>query len=451
MSEEKKFIGLNAMPQLWDESRIEMHEIDSDRSLLDFDSVIVNPERFFETYKPEGWTNDISKLNWDDSRRIIYRFSKVRKRLEELLQQGKNIYVIVGHTNKCYRYTGTFSDKLDKFAQRIPNIEVFNLYSFLPVEVSLEPMTGNCFELVDLKFKDFFSSQNSVMEYHSVINVDKGKPFLKIKGTEKVVGTVVPHLNGKIVLLPYLCQNAFVRSNYGDVLRQDFFNAIYDLDNSWAPKDVVEYPEWIDDYNILTEDADIEELNNLRNEKAELQKRIEKQEQRLEIIKKYKGLFTSTGKQLENITKEIFEKIGFQIFPSESNRTDIIAKYNDIDIVMEIKGLTKSATETYATQLVKWAMTFKEKENQTPKSILVANAFREIPLAQRTEATFPNQMLEFSISQKQCLISTTQLLCLFIEVTEHPECKDARINELLTTVGVYQRYSDYTQFIKKVK
>ena len=446
MSEDKTFVSLNAIQPLWNESRLDFYSINGKWSLLDFDSVIVSPEHFFDAYKPEGKFEDFPKLSYEDSRRIIEDYGKVKKQMVELLQQGKTIYVLTGFTNKCYRSVG----KLAPLGFSLET-EPLDLYSFLPINVSLEPMRGYNIELTDLKYKDFFHSIGKSMEYNSVIYVENGHPFLKIKGTEKVVGTIVPSYSGQIVFLPNFNSTFFSYGIKGNELRQRVFNAIYSLDELLTKKEIVEYPEWIDDYNILTEDADIEELNNLKNEKAELQKRIEKQEERLGILKKYKGLFTSTGKQLETVTKEIFEKMDFQIFPAEANRTDVIAKYNDVDVVMEIKGLTKSATETHATQLVKWAMTFKERENRTPKSILVVNAFREIPLAQRTEATFPDQMLEFSISQKQCLISTIQLLCLFIEITDNPDCKDERIKELLNTVGVYNRYKDYTQFIKKVK
>lgn len=446
MPEEKKFIGLNAMHSLHDCSKIEMSTINSGRSLLDFEAVIINPELFFETYKPVSTYQDISVLDWDDSRRIVETYDKIKKNLEILLQQGKNIYVFVGSSIVCYRYTGEI-----KYGRHSDEIELFDLYSFLPINISLEPQRGMKFDLVDNAYKDFYLSVRKYIEYHSVIGVDKGIPFLKIKGLDKVVGTTIPYLNGKIILLPYFCQEALLFYSDSYVIRQVLFNAIYALEESLTKKEFVEYPEWIDNYNILTESDDLVQLQNLEKEKIELQRRIDAQKERLALLKKYKGLFTSTGKQLENITKEIFEKMGFQIIPSDANRTDVIAKYNDVDIVMEIKGLTKSATETYATQLVKWAMTFKEKENRTPKSILVANAFREMPLAQRTEVPFPDQMLEFSNSQKQCLISTTQLLCLFIEITENPDCKDERIKELLNTVGVYNRYSDYTNFIKKVK
>lgn len=439
--EKKKFIGLNVMPLLHQETRIEMSEINSGRSLLDFDSVIVNPELFFDTYKPKGTHKDVPLLDPDDSRRIIYNFHKIKQQLQEMLQQGKNIYVITGHTHVCYRYIEQGSSKL----------ELFNLYSFLPMSVSFNSLRGSNIDLVNPLFKEFLSMVKRDIEYHSVINIENGIPILKIKGTDKVVAAIVPHLNGNVIFLPYFYQNFFWFDSDGYAKRQNFFNAIYDLNEKITKKDIIEYPNWIDDYNILTETDDLKQLNNFETERVELEERIKQQKERLNLLKQYKGVFTSSGEQLENIVKDVFKKMGFQIFPTEKGRTDVIAKYGDADVVMEIKGLTKSAAEKNAAQLEKWVSMFIEKEERTPKPLLIVNAFCDTPLEQRTEDVFPNQMLSYSTSRNHCLISTTQLLCLFIEVTQKPECKEGCINELLTTVGVYNRYSDYTNFIKKVK
>ncbi|MDY6264965.1 MAG: hypothetical protein SPM09_11200 [Fibrobacter sp.] len=446
MVEEKKFIGLNAMHSLHDCSKIEMSTINSGRSLLDFDSIIINPELFFETYKPVSTYEDISVLDWDDSRRIVEVYDKVKNSLNVLLQQGKNVYVFVGSSNVCYRYTGEI-----KYGRRSTEIELFNLYSFLPVEVSLEAQRGMKFDLVDNTYKNFYLSVKRHIEYHSVINVDKGIPFLKIKGLDKVVGVTVPYLNGKIIFLPYFCQEALLYYSEGYAIRQTLFDAIYALEESLTKKEVVEYPEWIDNYNILSEADEIENLNGFENEMAELQKRIEKQKACLDVLKKYKGLFTSTGHQLENIVKEVLIEMGFEIHPSDSRRSDVIAKYQDLDVVIEVKGIKKSATEEYARQLEAWNSDFWTETKKVAKCILIVNGFLDKKLEERKEPVFPDAMLKYCIGHEQCLITTTQLLCLFIEITDNPDCKDERVKELLNTVGIYNRYTDYTPFIKKVK
>ena len=446
MSKEKAFVSLDAIQGLWNDSRLEYYSINGAWSLLDFDSVIVSPEHFFDVYKSEGKFEDLPKLGYEDSRRIVKDYNNVKKQLVELLRQGKNIYVLTGFTNKCYRYTGG----LGPFS--LPTeVKPFEIYSFLPIRVSLEPMRGYNIELTDLKYKDFFHSIGRFMEYNSVIQVEKGLPFLKIKGTDKVVGTIVPCLNGKIVFLPYFNGTFTSNGTKGDELRQRVFDAIYSLDELLTKKEIVEYPEWIDDYNVLTEVADIEELNNLKNEKAELQKRIEKQEERLGMLKKYKGLFTSTGHQLENIVKEVLAEIGFKILPSDSRRSDVIAQCDNQDVVIEVKGIKKSATEEYARQLEAWNSDFWTETKKVAKCILIVNGFLDKKLEERSEPVFPDAMLKYCVGHEQCLITTIQLLCMFIEITDNPECKDERVKELLNTVGIYNRYTDYTPFIKKVK
>lgn len=447
MFEEKKFIGINAMTILQDEDRIVMSAINSKRSLLDFGSVIINPELFLKTYKQNGKYEDVPILSWDDSRRIVENYSDVKRQLVELLRQGKNIYIFTGFTNKCYRYIG----ERDLFGNPTDKIKLFDLYSFLPVNISLEPIRGTNFELVNQEFKGYYSSVYLILEYHSIINAEKGIPFLKIKGTNKVVGTVVPHLNGKIIFLPNF-QYPFVSGGKeGDVIRQCVFDAIYTLEESLNKKEIIEYPKWIDDYNILSEGDEIVNLKSLEKEKVELQNRIEKQKIRLDILKKYKGLFTSTGHQLENIVKEVLAEIGFKILPSDSRRSDVIAQYENQDVVIEVKGIKKSATEEYARQLEAWNSDFWTETKKVAKCILVVNGFLDKKLEERKEPVFPDAMLKYCIGHEQCLITTTRLLCLFIEITDNPDCKDERVKELLNTVGVYNRYKDYTQFIKKVK
>lgn len=447
MTDEKRFIGLDFPGFLRDEKRITQSSISGSLSLLEFDSVIINPESFLNIYNPEGTYKDVPKLGWEDSRRIVEHFGKLKNQLTDLLSCGKNIYVLVGYTNKCYRYTGETN-----MLGQPTNINLFDLYSFLPTKVSLEPMRGSSFEVSDCRFKDFFSSVQSYAEYNSVIDVKNGLPFLKIKGSNKVVGTSVSCLNGNIIFLPYANRNFLSYGKEGDSIRQGYFNAIYDLENSLRKKDVVvEYPEWIDNYNILTETADIVRLQELEMERKRLLEQIDSQNSRLNLLRKYKGIFTSTGDQLESVVKDVFEKMSFQIIPTEKGRTDVIAKYGDTDIVMEIKGLTKSAAEKNAAQLEKWASGFIEQNGHSAKPLLIVNAFREIPLEERLEKAFPDQMIKYSESRNHCLITTKQLLCLFIETTENPDCKEDRISELLNTVGLYTRYSNYTDYIKKVK
>lgn len=132
---------------------------------------------------------------------------------------------------------------------------------------------------------------------------------------------------------------------------------------------------------------------------------------------------------------------------NEFDRYMLFQTYGDTGIVAEIKGVSKSAAEKHAAQLEKWVSQFIEDNGSIPKALLIVNGFCDTPLADRTEEVFPNQMLKYSESRGHILITTTQLLCLYIETQQNPECKDSRIKELLSSVGKYNRYQNINDYL----
>ena len=444
MSQNKNFAGIETDFSVDRQDKFVNLRINDGQSLLDYDCIIINANQLIHKYCNGSQDYKFRKLLTKEySEKIRTDFNRVKSHLIDLLSQGKNVYVLLGDNPGCY---------VQEWRRNQWEYTYFSSYSFLPLDYfNAYELNGTKVKLVNQQFKSFFDPFIVDIKYKNELHYRGVSAILKVGETDRIVSGIVPYEKGQIIFLPYL--DFISEYDHESCERQrKFVKALMELENLLStPQDENTYPEWIDNYNILTETDDIKQLNNLENEKNELLKQIEKQKECLNLLKKYKGLFTSSGKQLENIVKEIFEKIGFQVFPSEPNRTDVIAKYNDTDVVMEIKGLTKSAAEKNAAQLEKWVSMFIEKEERTPKPLLIVNAFCDTPLEQRTEDVFPNQMLSYSTSRNHCLISTTQLLCLFIEGSQDPECKEDRIKELLTTVGVYNRYPDYTQFIKKVK
>lgn len=445
MSKCKVFAGIETDFQLGNQKNFHNLRVFMNDSLLDYDCVVVNATQLIDCYGDDSQKYNINSilLSEEQSERIKTDFYRIKSQLTELLQQGKNVFVLLGCNPSCYVWEHQRNGK---------SVKYFSSYSFLPIDYfQVDDLNGKKFEVVDSLYGAFFEKFRTDVNYKKNIWYRDALPILKVNGTDRIVSGIVPYEKGRIIFLPYL--NFFSEYDHDSCEKQRLFvSELIELENVISlPQDAIVYPEWIDDYNILSESEDLVQLQNLEKEKIELQKRIDAQNERLSLLKKYKGLFTSTGEQLENIVKVVLENMGFQVFPTEKGRTDVIAKYGDTDVVMEIKGLTKSAAEKNAAQLEKWASDFIDKNEKSAKPLLVVNAFRELPLEQRTEVAFPNQMLSYSKSRNHCLITTTQLLCLFIEITENPDCKDERVNELLTTVGVYNRYSDYTNFIKKVK
>ena len=81
------------------------------------------------------------------------------------------------------------------------------------------------------------------------------------------------------------------------------------------------------------------------------------------------------------------------------------------------------------------------------KEVPIKNRYCDTPLYDRTEDVFPNQMLKYCEARGHALITTTQLLCLYIEIKRNPDCDEERISELLTCIGKYKRYLDYENYL----
>ena len=397
MTKEKRIIGVNTKWYLTRRKSFEEIEINSKRSLLDFDIVLIRSTDISNCYQKDCYIHECKPLlNAEQSINIYNDFSFISKQLLDLLNQGKNVYVIVDKNPGCYKMKAS-SDFYDKH-----NAEWVSPYSFLPLGncwLRTEEIQGGQFELVDQAYKSFFEKFKDELLYKATLEFREIHPILNILGTNRVVGGSVAIKSGKIIFLPSFKFLEFYDEEK-DAKINAFLDWIVQFDNLSRKKEdsLEEFPDWIDDYNIFTESKDRLHLQKLEKDKIELQKRIDAQNERLALLKKYKGLFTSTGEQLE-----------------------------------------------------KWVIEFNDAEKRIPKSILLVNGFLKLPLEERKEKVFPSQMQKLSKGRRQCLMTTTQLLCLFIEISNNPKCKETRIAELLSTEGVYNRYSNYSRFIKKVK
>ena len=210
-------------------------------------------------------------------------------------------------------------------------------------------------------------------------------------------------------------------------------------------------PLWSEHIKILDEVNKEIELNKAIEKLRKIETEIKQHEDLIRKIRHKKVLLSASGTLLEEVVKETLQEIGFTLSEAEVGRSDIIASYNDTDIVGEIKGVSKSSAEKHAAQLEKWVAQFIEEKEHSPKPILIVNGYCDISLTERTEDVFPTQMLKYCEARGHALITTTQLLCLYIDITNNPACANERITELLSCVGKYPRYQDYENYIKLVQ
>lgn len=454
-----KIVGVSLKFSHMNFKNIDLIPFCSYNSLLDYDIVIIDLAGISSEYDCDKDYNGRERLysgkrrlSNDDSFKFLSDFKRRREEIKDLLALGKTLYIIPPVESNFYIYSGENKySGTGKNRQKTHLVFEFNILDVLPIKLNMTTGLGrNLACSTDSPYKILFEVKGMKYYYNAYFSTeDNGIPVAYIANTEKNISKVFPINDGRLIIFPSIFDEEYYSSEkeYRKVVN-NFLHTIDDLEEE-IKVNLEDYflPEWADKYNILTEKNEKEKIEELNKtiEKLEIEK--EKTKDRLSSIQKYKLAFTTSGKELEKIVYEIFSELGFRAMPIEHNRADGIFEYDDFKIVTEIKGVNGSSAEKHGAQLEKWVSEFVEKEGTIPKAILIVNGFRKKDLSARNEAVFPNQMIDYSTKREHCLISTVQLLGMFIDVKKNPSKKEAIVTKFLKTVGVYSEYMDFKEFL----
>ena len=454
MNYKKKIVGINTCFEEVNYQGFEEFEFGTNVSLLDYDAVVIYADNIAYAYTNSGraiehYENKLLLSN-SASHQIVEDFKLLNKQLQEMLNVGKNIYVFMGKNESCFIYTGEKKYSGTGKNTRTTNIVApFDTYGFLPISIKPTHIVGeNISCCCNQPYIDFFKQTKQALYYSSIFQIPDSLPLARVSGTQNQVSATYKYGNGNIVFLPdFYCEEKYEKDIEWKKKGEKILSALFELDAKNSFDDELVLPKWTEKFSILDEDAIKDKLRDDRVKLQRLTTKIEKEEQNLLNVQRYKSILTASGDQLETIVKEVLCKLGFEMLEVEKGRSDIIARYFNIDIVAEIKGVTKSAAEKHAAQLEKWVAQFIEENERTPKALLIVNGFCDTPILERSEEVFPEQMMKYCCARGHILISTTQLLCLFIEVMQNPSCEKERINELLSSVGRYFKYDQIANYI----
>ena len=420
-------------------------------SIFDFDAVFIRTSWIPYAYqREEKRYQGLHVLTKNSSVKIVSDFKRLKSELIDFLNSGRNVYLFMSRNENCYIYTGKNSQSgTGKNAVTTNYVNEFNCLSFLPIDIIPNYVTGNKITVMGLEpYKQFFNSQKDVIYYAAYFDSDIGIPIAKVSKSDKAVSTVVEFGKGKIIILPeYMDADEYQNYDKWQVCGRDYLNSLLELDRTLTTKDEHVFPKWTNKFLIPGEKDLKQDVIEKEKQIEAMQLIIEQKQKELLEMQKVKYLLFGSGVRLEETVKYIFTELGFNLLPTENGRADVCAMYEDKSIVCEIKGLTKSAGERNAAQLEKWAATFAEENNKVPKPILIVNAYKDIPLDERVEDAFPQQMIPYSTARHHCLMTTQQLLCMYIDAINNPANKRERILELINTTGVYTKYIEYNKYL----
>jgi hypothetical protein len=285
--------------------------------------------------------------------------------------------------------------------------------------------------------------------YSAYLSSVIGKPFLFVKGTTKAVASYVPTEKGVFLILPSIvAEERFKTKKEYTLLCTQFIDFLIEL-SSELQKTTGDYslPAWTNYYFLPNEKEQKQALAEKEHVLQELLSQISLSKEKIAITEKYKLLISGSGRALEIQVANVLREIGINVEEGPEGRDDLILKYGERLAVVEIKGVSKSAAEKHAAQLEKWVAEYVTSHEVNPKGILIVNVFCSTPLRARNEPSFPHQMITYSTNRGHCLITTMQLLGIYLTIKSKPENREQLINELFNTNGIYQKFLNYKDYL----
>lgn len=442
--------------------RIACFQFSSAQSLLDFDIVLWKPEPLTNVYSreyespsyPSYWRPCITT---DQSARSVRDADRRRSEMLTLLESGRTLVVFMPAPATWYYHTGrkeySGTGKNRQITNIVDDMDVFKLFPF-----AYSTKAGQGSE-IDLKagepFSTFWREYRESFRYSAYLEKPIGTPLLVIADTELCVGCATSVGKGLVLLLPQLAfAGEWDEEDDEEFEAEDaeqeigFFDALIQLVGSLRG-DLGEFalPDWASDYLLPSEGDSLGKINELEAEASALLTRADKEKKRVLVLQQRKLLFTGTGEALRLVAQQAFQTLGFDVSEGAPGRTDLVLSSKEGVAVVEVKGLAKSAREKDAAQLEKWVSEYQIANEVSPKGVLLVNTYSSRPLSERTEVSFPDQMLPYSVARGHCLMTGWQLLCAWLDGEVDGRRKAGTRKSILSCVGRYDRYDDWAKYL----
>lgn len=454
-----RLLSLDYEP-LYGDSDDKRSTFESDVSCFDFDLVIWDPAKSFMQYYDSvyGATyQGLPSLNETNSAQIQADVKRRLYEFTEFLRSGRILVVVGRPPQSCFVDTGKIrTSGTGRNAHRTKVVTNFDILSALPIEdPSFERATGNRVESVgDGPLQKFLRDHAKNLQYTATIGNPPGNAIARVKGTDRAVASVLKtDGGGLLVVLP---ETTFKPTWNEKTDTNDWPKAAADyqaglLDSIQAAVGVAEVtrPTWADEYSPSTVIDLQEEAAKQQVSVERARKRLAKAQGDIERELRWEQLYLGTGRQLELRVADVMKLLGGKVDEAEPGRADWRVDFSGARVVLEVKGVTKSAAEKNAAQLEKWVAEDLENSGTSAKGILVVNTWRDLPLIERTEADFPDQMLAYSAARGHCLITGLDLFVIAAEIRKDPTRADFWRSKILSTTGRMAGVPDWKNILRQ--
>jgi hypothetical protein len=436
-------------------------------SSLDFDLVIWDPEWAISHYPASTDYRGRPAPSESVSAQLISDYLRRRREFKELLDLGRTLAVFTSPPSVIYADTGEREHSgtgRNRATTRI--VKDYDFWRTLPLAVPTVEARGQNLEVIgDERFAPFWSEFKNELYYSAYLEKSVGTPLVRIAGTQRVVSAAVQTKgSGLVLLLPQIHIPGSEdeeedddddedgedgrRNQAEERWRRYLYVLIETVQRFRAETGDFALPAWATNYLTSSEATARKAVVSAQLELRQVENTLAQRELTLAELERRKVLMTGSGRGLELAVKSVMETVGFTVEEPVPGRDDLIMHDDDRVVVVEVKGVVGSAAEKHGAQLEKWVSTYHEAHDVHPKGVLVVNAFRELPLVQRTEKAFPDQMLPYCTNRGHCLMTGLQLLGI-LQAMEEGGVKTAEAvrQSIFATTGIFADYMDWREFL----
>ncbi len=200
-------------------------------------------------------------------------------------------------------------------------------------------------------------------------------------------------------------------------------------------------PEWCNSYWLPGMDGLIKEIQSMHKQLAELERKLEMSENMVSALEGVKATLLSgkPGNLLESC-QVVLRELGFS---TEVNGSDelVLAENDQHLAVVRLSVSTSSPERGEIAKLTESLIKFWDSHGIEPKGILIACTYCDTPLPQRKEADFSNFILDFAVKKNICLISTAQLISMYLDMKFGRLDANKLRGDILSTAGALKGYS----------
>lgn len=438
-----------------DDTRSEWANFNSGRTLLEHQIVLWRPRRFASSYDQSTSFQGAPCLSDSGTAKFLRDEKRRAKEMQDFLRLGRLLVVLTPPPESFFVATGETRNEGTAAKPRVRRIVTErSLSDLIPGDTTLTEASGTSFAVAaDTAFRAFWNAVGDQFNYVSIID-GLDTPLLTIKGTDHVVGGLVSVSAGRVLLLPerytFGPSDEFAEKVNGEENEDELWDAeqkridkevdgalldaLFELAGSLVEQSSEDLPGWSERFLLPREGKASKEVDKAETAAEAALAAVEQAKLSLLEIRDWKRLLTGSGMELERLAGAAFGHLGCSVNDGPQGRADRLMQWGNRNAVLEIKGLTKSAAERNAAQLEKWVSEHVVDSGSPPKGILVVNAWRTLPLDERSQPAFPDQMLPYSEARGHCLLTTAQLLTAVATCTSIKKRKEF-MAQVFDTVG----------------